>query len=114
MFGFGWHEMLEAMKSSFDVAGHGNVAGLCVVIPLERQPAVGRSGPISADLVRCLQDGDEKVGVGAGIVSDAEIVNDKAEDDAFGVVSPKARCERNGAPCWAKNWMSWSLARRPA
>jgi hypothetical protein len=64
---------------------------------MQGQAAVAGSGPIGAYLVGTLKGGDKMLGVGSRSVPDAEVVDDKAEDNVFGVVSPQPGRERNGA-----------------
>ena len=50
MLGTAWSGMLELVKGTCDVAGHGEVDSAVVIVSLERDATVERAGPIACEL----------------------------------------------------------------
>jgi len=76
MFGTAGSGMLELVKGTCDVAGHGEVDGAFVIVPLESDTAVEGAGPIAGELVLGSNCIEEMVSMLPANILDTEIVDD--------------------------------------
>jgi hypothetical protein len=95
MFGFVWHDVLEALEGTLNVARHRDVASARGVVPVEGETTISRATPIKTDLISGLEGGNEMLGIGLGGIANAEVIHDKAEDYVAGLMAPKAWSEGN-------------------
>ena len=84
-------DMKKRCERSFDVPGHGYIDGAKVVIPLEGETAVQRTGPVDSDRVERLKCVNEVIGGGLGTILYAEVVDDEAESEREGGMGEKPR-----------------------
>ena len=74
-----------------EIFGHGDVTGVCGVVPVNGESAEEGTSPVDGDGVEFLEGLDEVVGVLLSDLLDAEVVYDEGELYGFGVVLPQRR-----------------------
>ena len=87
--------MLELVKGTCDVAGHGEVNSAFVIVPFDSDTTVERAGPVTSELILGADGVEKMVSVLLADVLDTEIVDDEAESNWPAVVLPKAGCSWN-------------------
>ncbi len=88
MLGFGGCGMLKPVERAVDVPGHRDITSAGNVIPFQCQAATSVACPIGTDLVGSFEGGNEMLGVGVRGVTDAEVVNNQAENNISRIVTP--------------------------
>ena len=74
-----------------EIFGHGDVTGVCSVVPVDGESAEEGTNPVEGDGVEFMEVLDEVVGVLFSNVLDAKVVYNKGEEYGFGVVLPQRR-----------------------
>lgn len=81
--------MLEAVKGSFNVARHGDIAGSINVVPFESETKVFGTSPIDGHAILITECGKEVVSMLFTNSFDTKIVDNKGEKDGASFVSPE-------------------------
>ena len=74
-----------------EILGHGNVTGVCGVVPVYGESVEEGTSPVDGDGVEFLEGLDEVVGVLFSDLLHAKVVYDKGEKYGFGVMLPQRR-----------------------
>ena len=75
-------EMLEFVKGIFDIARHGEVAGMIGIVPFEVDTTETFAFPVNVNfLIMVVEALDQMVGMLFANVFDAEVIHDEAEAD---------------------------------
>ena len=74
-----------------EIFGHGDVTGVCSVVPVDGESSEEGTSPVDRDGVEFLEGLDEVVGVLFSDVLDSKVVYNEGEEYGFGVVLPQ-RC----------------------
>ena len=77
-----------------EIFGHGDVTGVCGIVPVDGESAEEGTSPVNGDGVEFLEGLDEVVGILFSDVLDAKVVYDEGEEYGFGVVLPQ--CQGSG------------------
>ena len=85
------HWMLEFYQGCLDIFGHGDVTGVCGVIPVYGDSTEEGTSPVDVNGVEFLEGLDEVDGVLFSDVLDAKVVYNEGEKYGFGVVLPQRR-----------------------
>ena len=80
-----------------EIFGHGDVTGVCGVVPVDGESAEEGTSPVDGYGVEFLEGLDEVVGVLFSNVLDTKNVYDEGEKYWFGVVLPQSRVLGTGA-----------------
>lgn len=79
----------EALKDFGDIAGHGEIDGAGVVIPVEMDPAINLGVPVDGKLVVRGESGNQVFDVRLIGVLDTKVIDGKSEHDGVGLVLEK-------------------------
>jgi hypothetical protein len=71
--------MLKTEKGPFDITGHRNINGACIIIPSKSQAAVVSASPVSSDLVMELKNVKEMLGFFVTNISNTEVIDTQGE-----------------------------------
>ena len=74
-----------------EILGHGDITGVCGVVPVDGDSSEEGTIPVDGDGVEFLEGLYEVVGVLFSDVLDAKVVYDEGEKYGFGVVFPQRR-----------------------
>ena len=83
--------MMELKQCCLEIFGHGDVTGLCSVVPVDGESTEKGMSPVDGDGVEFFEGLDEVVGVLFSDVLDAEFVYNEGKKYGFGVVLPQRR-----------------------
>ena len=87
--------MLEFVKGSLEIFGHGDVAGAYGIVPINGESAEEGTGLVDGDGVQFLEGLDEVVGVFLNDVLYPKVIDDEGEHDVLGGVLTKRRGSGN-------------------
>jgi len=96
MFRVRWVRVVEALQCVIDVAGHGQVNGALVIVPVKGKAAVARGMPVLGDLVLFLESIEEVHGIVVGGVAYGKLIHDQGKAHIPGVMLPEAGSEWAG------------------
>ena len=87
------HRISKAGECSFNIAGHGEVDFMFLVVPVKCNAKIPSSFPVFFDFLVLLKCLDEVVDVSFVNVFNTEIVNGQCEADGLPVVFPVSWCD---------------------
>jgi hypothetical protein len=71
--------MLVFLKDFLDIAGHQEIHGPCVIIPIQLDSAIEVTGPILGEFILLFDTSDEVVDMLFADILDAEVIHDQCE-----------------------------------
>ena len=74
-----------------EIFGHGDVTGMCGVVPIDGESTEEGTSPVDGDGVEFLEGLDEVVSVLFSDVLDKKVIYNEGEKYGFGVVLPQRR-----------------------
>ena len=87
--------MLGFVKGCLEIFGNVDVAGTCVIVPVNGESAEEGTGTVNGDGIQFLEGLDEVVGVLLDNVLDPKVINDEGENDGLRGVLPERRGSGN-------------------